>query len=105
MSGGLLLAIESSCDETGVALLRGPRQMIFPSATCQLAGFSLTFQPARLLPSNSEARAAGAAQAEETRPTIALARIAARCRRGSETHSFILPSEFHRKVIQTHWNS
>jgi N6-L-threonylcarbamoyladenine synthase len=37
MSGELLLAIESSCDETGVALLRGPRQIVAQAVASQVA--------------------------------------------------------------------
>jgi N6-L-threonylcarbamoyladenine synthase len=37
MSGGLLLAIESSCDETGVALLDGPRRIVAQAVASQVA--------------------------------------------------------------------
>jgi N6-L-threonylcarbamoyladenine synthase len=37
MSGGLLLAIESSCDETGVALLDGPRRIVAHAVASQVA--------------------------------------------------------------------
>jgi N6-L-threonylcarbamoyladenine synthase len=37
MSGGLLLAIESSCDETGVALLDGPRRIVGQAVASQVA--------------------------------------------------------------------
>jgi len=37
MSGGLLLAIESSCDETGVALLSGPRRIVAHAVASQVA--------------------------------------------------------------------
>ncbi len=37
MSGGLLLAVESSCDETGVALLDGPRRIVAQAVASQVA--------------------------------------------------------------------
>jgi N6-L-threonylcarbamoyladenine synthase len=37
VSGGLLLAIESSCDETGVALLDGPRRIVAQAVASQVA--------------------------------------------------------------------
>jgi N6-L-threonylcarbamoyladenine synthase len=37
MSGGLVLAIESSCDETGVALLEGPRRIVAQAVASQVA--------------------------------------------------------------------
>ncbi|HSW41487.1 MAG TPA: tRNA (adenosine(37)-N6)-threonylcarbamoyltransferase complex transferase subunit TsaD [Patescibacteria group bacterium] len=37
MRGGLLLAIESSCDETGVALLDGPRRIVAQAVASQVA--------------------------------------------------------------------
>ena len=35
--GGLLLAVESSCDETGVALLDGPRRIVAQAVASQVA--------------------------------------------------------------------
>jgi len=37
LSGGLLLAVESSCDETGVALLDGPRRIVAQAVASQVA--------------------------------------------------------------------
>jgi N6-L-threonylcarbamoyladenine synthase len=37
VSGGLLLAVESSCDETGVALLAGPRRIVAQAVASQVA--------------------------------------------------------------------
>ena len=37
MSDGLLLAVESSCDETGVALLDGPRRIVAQAVASQVA--------------------------------------------------------------------
>ena len=37
MSAGLLLAVESSCDETGVALLDGPRRIVAQAVASQVA--------------------------------------------------------------------
>jgi len=37
VSGGLLLAVESSCDETGVALLDGPRRIVAQAVASQVA--------------------------------------------------------------------
>jgi len=37
VTGGLLLAIESSCDETGVALLDGPRRIVAQAVASQVA--------------------------------------------------------------------